>query len=260
MTKRSATRRLAAMRKLWVLLLVAISGIHCSTKTPEQFQDDKLLYEHALSLFNDHEFSDSIPFFESLRNRFPQSPYALDSELKIADAYFEQREWATAEASYQTFRTLHPTHEKIPYIIYQIGLTQFNRIPSSIDRDQTYTEKAIDSFHELSLSYPNAPQVQEAQKKMAECKRMLAERELYVANFYLRQSDYQAALLRLETVRANPDFGDLRSEATYKLGFAYYKLKDLEQAKKVLSALAGDTSAGKYQAEAKDLLAKIKSM
>ena len=118
---------------LWVVLALMIGG--CASKEPQDFAEDKTLYEHAMSLYEKRSYSDSIPFFESLYNRFPQSPYAIVSRLKVPDAYFERDDFLEAEVHYQSFRSLHPSHEQIPYVVFRIGMCHFKQIPGGPDRD-----------------------------------------------------------------------------------------------------------------------------
>ncbi|MFH1262087.1 MAG: outer membrane protein assembly factor BamD [Pseudomonadota bacterium] len=241
------------------VLALAISFAACSTVTPEKMTSDKPLYEHASKLFAERSYEESLKFFESLRNRFPQSPYLIDTELKIAEARYRKDDFAEAEVEFQNFRTLHPTNPKIPYVTYMIGMSRFNRIPGGVDRDQTQTERAIDVFEELLQKYPAAPEATQAQTLLTKCQHDLAAREMYVANFYLKRHDYSAALLRLASVRTNPDFKDFAVEASYKLGYARYKLNDVTGAKEVLTPLVSDPNAGEYGNKARNLLKRIAS-
>ena len=245
-------------RFFYVLLLGGL--LACGAKTPEQFVADKPLYEQAIKLFNDESYDDAVRFFESLRNRFPQSPYAIEAEIKIADAHFEKRDFVAAENGYQNFRSLHPTNRHIPYVIFRTGLCQVEQIPGSVDRDQAHTERTVEIFADFVTRFPNAPEVSEARKHLEASKRMLAKRELYVADFYLNQDAYRAALLRLEALHANTDFTDLQGEATYKLGFAYYKLKEAQKAKTLLSEVVRNPNASKYHDRARKLLNKIETL
>jgi outer membrane protein assembly factor BamD len=242
------------------LLILVVSLVGCSSVTPEKFTSDKPLYDYASRLFDKKDFTESITFFESLRNRFPQSPYLLDTELKIAQAKFEKEDFAESEVEFQNFRILHPTNVKIPYIVYMLGMTHYKRVPGGIDRDQTHVEKAITFFEELMRRWPASTEAAKAQPLVSECKRSLLERELYVANFYLKRDEYGAALQRLETVRSNPDFKDLSAEAAYKLGYAHYKLKNAAQAKEILERIVSDPDAKEYREKAKTLLKEVDSL
>lgn len=239
-------------KSFWTV--AALLVLACSSVTPEKFTSDKPLYEHASKLFAQKNYGEAIPFFESLRNRFPQSPYLLDTELKIGEARFEKGDYAEAEIDFQNFRLLHPTNPKIPFVTYMLGMTHFKRIPSGIDRDQTQTERALAVFEELSRRWPAVEQTAKAAPLLTRCKQDLLKRELYIADFYLKRKEYTAALGRLEGVRANPDFKELNAEATYKLGYAHYKMKNAEQAKEILGKLLQNPDGKKYHEKARELL------
>jgi outer membrane protein assembly factor BamD len=240
------------------LLLAALFLASCADKKPEQFTEDKSLYEYASRLYDEKEYTQAIPFFESLKNRFPQSPYLIDSKIKLADAKFHKGDYLEAEMEYDSFRSLHPTNAQVPYAIYQIGRTHYERVPGGIDRDLTHTQQALNSFNELIHRWPQNTYVAKAQPLAEKCKRQLAEREMYVANFYMKQKEYKAAAFRLESMSKDGSFVDLQSEAKYKLGLSYYKLKQMDQARSVLSEVSNASSAGKYRAKAQQLLQKIK--
>jgi outer membrane protein assembly factor BamD len=244
------------VRRLAFFGLALVLG-GCSVRKPEQFTEDKPLYEYAMKLYDKKDYEEAIPFLESLRNRFPQSPYALDVELKVADARYEKGDYAEAEVDYQTFRSLHPTNPKIPYVVYRLGLCHYKQIPKTIDRDQIHTERALEIFREVVSRWPIAPEAKEAQPLIVKCRRSLVSRDLYVASFYLKQKQYEAALVRLRELENQTEFEDLHAEATYTLGFAYYKLKETDQARRVLNSVASDTKAGEYASKAADLLKKI---
>ena len=85
---------------------------------------------------------------------------------------------------------------------------------------------------------------------------MLLGRDLYVANFYLKQKQYRAALLRLQSLYQTARFDDLQMEVAYKLGLVHHKLDQSEEARRILEEVANNPKAGKYQKRAKRLLSK----
>ena len=250
----------SAMSKFLAVFFVTLSLVGCAEKKPEQFVKDKPLFEYALRLFQKGNYDDAVSFFESLKNRFPQSPYAAESELKIADAHFAKEDFGEAEAGYENFRSLHPTHPKIPYVVFRIGMTHFKRIPSGIDRDPMHTERTLSVFGELVQRWPDSPEAKQAAPLVKKCERSLVEHEMYVVNFYLKQKQFEAALVRLKPLSRNEEFSDLRAEAAYKLGYTYLRLNNKGDAVHTLEELAQDPAAGKYAREARSLLEKARSM
>jgi outer membrane protein assembly factor BamD len=242
-----------------VLHIFALLAISCATVAPESFLKDKELFDHANMLYDRKSYSDSIPFYESLRNRFPQSPYAKESTMKIADAYFEAEDYLEAEISYQTFRSLYPTGDEIPHVVYRLALTHYEQIPGGSGRDQSHTQNAITYFEELKNRWPNSEEAKNSEEKFMKAKRKMIEQELYVVDFYLNQNKYEASLVRLKQLSKNKEFPNVRYEALYKMGYAYYELKNFEEAKESLAKVAAADEAGKYQSKAKSLIAKIQS-
>ncbi|QJA05472.1 outer membrane protein assembly factor BamD [Thermosulfurimonas marina] len=159
--------------------------------------------------------------FEEIRDRYPDSPYALWAELKLADCKFFAGKYLEAVVLYQEFEKLHPTNEAVPYVIFQIG-TCYYRLMLSPDRDQTNTRKAIEAYERLIKTYPDAPYVYEARRRIARARERLAEHELYVARFYYRTGGYRAAYYRLLYLLDN--YPETRAAAkARRLVYTYYR-------------------------------------
>ncbi len=160
--------------------------------------------------------------FQEIRDRYPDSPYALWAELKLADCKFFAGKYLEAAVLYEEFEKLHPTNEAIPYVIYQIG-TSYYKMMLSPDRDQTYTHKAIEAYERLLRSYPDSPYVYEARKRIAEARERLAQHELYVARFYYRTKRYRAAYYRLLYLLENYPETTTAQKARQKIDLYYQK-------------------------------------
>lgn len=229
----------------------------CAPQKPENFKEERALFAYAEKLYADENYSDSIPYYESLRNRFATSPLAIESELRIADAYYEANKNDEAEVAYQSFRTLHPTHPKVTHVVYRLAMTHRKRAPKSVDRDQVQTELALGLFRELLAQWPQSEEAKLAAPEIEKLRKRLVEKELYVGNFYLRQKKYEAAIGRLAPVRDNSEFPVLQAEAAYKMGLAHYKLKQYSEAKALLKAVETFPEAGEFKEKAKELLGDI---
>ena len=106
---------------------------------------------------------------------YPFSKYAILAELKIADAHFRLEEYEDAIFAYESFESLHPRNEAIPYVIYQIGLCYFKQV-DTIDRDQTTAKKALDTFGRLKKQFPNSPYTRNAGSRVKKCLKSLVGR------------------------------------------------------------------------------------
>lgn len=185
------------------------------------------LFEAGNDAMREKDYVTASGYFSKLKDNFPFSPYAVESELSLADCYFLDEEWGLAAEAFKEFEALHPRHEAIPYVLFNIGMASLNGYPS-IDRPSTQVEEAYSYFQRLSESYPNTEYAEVAREKMAECRRLMAEHEMFYADFYYRMERYTSALTRYQVViRDFSDVPDLYEHAQVKAKAAF--VKDREQ-------------------------------
>jgi outer membrane protein assembly factor BamD len=195
--------------KPWLLVgamvLLVISG--CAWfDTKQEKTDEELIYD-GIDYFEAGNYKKAIDAFERLRDWYPFSRYAILAELKIADAYFNQKSFAEAIIAYEEFEQLHPRNEAIPYVIYRVGRSYLNQI-DTIDRDQTNALKALETYQRLVQQYPDDAYASMAKSDMVSCYQSLAGHEFYVAVFYYKNNKYRAAKTRFLAVVENyPDVG-----------------------------------------------------
>lgn len=189
--------------------------------------------------FDDAErYEVSIQKYNDVKNKFPYSSYALLAELAIADVNYKRESYAEAQIAYQNFRDLHPKHAKIDYVIFKTGMSYFMQLPDTIDRDLSLANDAIYSFKDLINNYPQSEYVKEAKEKREKAFIMLAEKEIYVADFYFKQELYDSALIRYENAYTKyPGFG-LDPRALLGAVRSAAKLSDTKKKKQYSQILA----------------------
>jgi len=201
--------------------LVLISALTGCSYVTGLFDDSKdvepveVLVQNGVDAFEDGDYRAAQENFQKLKDWYPFSQYVILAELKIADAHYHLEEYDEAVFAYQEFIDLHPNNEAVPYALYQIGLCYFNRI-DTIDRDQTHTRKALDTFRQLQRQYPNSPYAEKAADPVNRCLKSLAGNEFYIGMFYYKSERYKAALNRFRAVVVKyPDVGIHREALEY---------------------------------------------
>lgn len=184
---------------LVLILVLAVPSIlsGCSGKSVDETDPAQLFKEANEDISSDHYLL-AIDKLKMIKNKYPYSNYALDASLRLADVYFMQESFAEAALAYESFRDLHPKHPKVSYAMFRVGLSYFNDAPTNVARDLTVAQKAQDAFNEFLHRFPTDPNVEEAKKDLAESRRLLAAKELYVGNFYFRRRLYDSAKKRFE--------------------------------------------------------------
>ncbi len=189
--------------KLLLLVVILTFTFGCSTvkgwfaKKKKDAPPD-VLAEEGLKELKGKKYEDAIDTFEKVKDRYPYSEQALLAQIKLADAYFYKKKYDEALQAYKDFEKLHPTNKGVPYCIYRQGLCYY-RQRTTIDRDQTFTTKAMEEFRRLKKKFPQSEYIPKADKYLAQCRKDLGEHDYYVAEFYYKTKRYQAALDRYQT-------------------------------------------------------------
>ncbi|MDR1490055.1 MAG: outer membrane protein assembly factor BamD [Desulfovibrio sp.] len=157
------------------------------------------LFEAGNDAMRDKNYVGASKYYSKLKDLFPFSPYAVEAELSLADCYFLDEEWPAAVDAYKEFESLHPRHQAIPYVLFNIGMASMNGYPS-IDRPSDPIVEAYSYFQRLIESYPNTEYAAVSAEKMKECRKLMAEHELFYADFYYRMGRYASALARYKVI------------------------------------------------------------
>lgn len=169
------------------------------------------------------DYRQAITYFTKLKDRFPFSPYTTAAELALGDAYFLSEQYEAAAQTYLEFESLHPGHEAIPYVLFQIGMSYFNQF-ETIDRPAENLELALQYFTRVGQSYPGSAQARDVPPLIEQTRTHMAEHELYVADFYWRRGTYGPAWQRYRSVAQNfSDIPEIAEYAQRQADFAYYR-------------------------------------
>ena len=189
-----------------LLLLIAfiflVSGCAWwkSKDTPKS--NPETLYQKGYDDYKKGRYERAIDNFQRLKDEYPLNDLAILAELGIADSHFSMEEYGYAETAYNDFVNLHPANEKLPYVMYKIGMCHYNRL-LTLDRDQTETWKALSEFEKLIARFPTSKFSFMAEKNVRECKRRIAEHDYYVGEIYFKMKKYKAAMKRFENIVKN---------------------------------------------------------
>jgi len=237
---------------LLCLLLTACGGskVKPETSAEKYFREGEKYFESGL-------IEDAIASWEKVRDTFYSPELSMLAELKIAEAYYVSKRYEEAALAFQDFLKQHPNDFRAASILYRMGLCYYQQILAP-DRDQTSTRNALQTFQELTRRFPDDPQTQEAGYLILRCRTRLAEHEVYVGHYYLKQKDYLPAIKRLKGILDSfPDYY-YRDEAYFYLESAYLKTKQIDAAKAIFKKLAEEFPASDYTDDGKDLLEEYK--
>lgn len=183
-----------------LILFCAIFLFSCATKRPGGSTEAEILFKEAKDLISKSRYIRANEKLNAIRSQFPYSYYATHAELLQADILFSQENYAEAASAYILFRDFHPKHSELGYVIFRISESFYRQLPSTFDRDLTAGIEAIKYFKELIQSYPSTEYVKDAQTRINQIEAMIEQKEIYIADFYFRTKDYEAAKARYEDI------------------------------------------------------------
>lgn len=194
-----------------VYLIILLSGCANSAQKEEaeaQLTAD-ILYAQARSALDSGDYTRAIIEYKTLEARFPFGVYGQQTIFDLAYAHYKNAEPELAISSADRFIELHPLNTNVDYAYYLKGLVNFNQGSSittrflPIDKSQRDASSALTSFEDFAVllkRFPNSRYVVDAKLRMTYLRNILAQHEINVAQYYMRQSAFLAAANRARYV------------------------------------------------------------
>ncbi len=146
----------------------------------------------------------------SLKDRYPLGPYATLSELKYADSFYFNGEFAEAALQYEGFIRNHPGSAEAAYAKLQAARSQAHAAKSD-GRDRTPWKRALTLYDELIQNHSNTPLAQTARAERTAVVNELQAYDKEIIAFYKKVGNQQAVEARRKLFtkswasRANPN-------------------------------------------------------
>jgi outer membrane protein assembly factor BamD len=212
--------------KLTLFALLMIFLWACSTDKPEGKSEAEILYKEAEELMKADRFILATEKLNLIKTQHPYSFYATPAELLQADILYEQENYIEAAAAYLLFRDFHPRHEKIPYVVFKIADSYYKQIPDTIDRDLEPALEALKYYDEVIQKYGDTSYRQNAEGRIQKAKKMLRQKDEYIADFYFRTKEFSAARYWYLDILENHQEPKTRNHAMLRTILATSKLKE----------------------------------
>ena len=240
-----------------VLLLLATMLGACSLFDKDAVAPDEpadKLYNEGLYLLNQKkEPKEAAKKFEEVDRQHPYSEWARKSLIMSAYAYYEAGAYDDCVNSARRYVTLHPGSPDAAYAQFLIGSSYFDQIPE-ISRDQTRTEKAVESLEEVSRKYPNSEYAVAAKRKIEMARDQLAGKEMEVGRWALQRREYTGAINRFKVVVTRYQRTRHVEEALMRLTEAYMALGIVDEAQTSAAVLGHNFPESRWYKDAYTLM------
>ncbi len=221
------------LRPLCLSLCVALLACAAPQKTGSYTENARIAYEAGLEAFEDDDCLTAEPMFRDLRANYPYTRYAALAELREADCLAKGGKHEEAIAIYQRFARVRASHEDVPYARFKAAESQFDQIPEewflsppAHERDMRAARDALNDLRRFLLDFPFDERSGQASRMEQQTLKLLAQHELYVAEFYLTREYPKAAIKRIETMLVLYEGSGYEPQALLLVGRTQLMLKD----------------------------------
>jgi outer membrane protein assembly factor BamD len=251
--KRSHESRRRSCRRGIVIPVAAVllSGCTILGGRPSTVAPAATLYDSGERLLLLDKYEQAREQFALLAERHPESDLAPVSRFLVGETYFRAKDFEKAVPEFETFVTLYPGHQIADLGQYRLARSYFDQMPT-LERDQRITAQALAEFRRLIRLYPESRYAPDAIVKIEACRLRLAQKELWIAAFYVRQGKYESALPRFDTVIKDYGRTQAAPEALYQKADALGRLGRTDEAASVLKRLVEEFPASEWSRRARE--------
>ena len=222
-------------------LLVLLGG--CETlsdffrQRPQALPPASELYAEGETQLNKSRFEEARTAFRKVAERHPQSSYAPRARFLIGEAYYREGQFDKAIKEFEAFMSFYPRHEISDLVQFRLAMSYYDQM-KPVEQDQEITRKSMEAFRVLVREYPESRYAADALAKIDICRGRLAQKELWVAAYYINQGNLSAARPRLEKVVKEYPRTLVVPEALYRLGEVYQNDGRTEDAQRLFRQAA----------------------
>lgn len=251
-SRRSRTR----MGVLALIAVLSSGGCGYFSTRPDTLPPPAKLYEEGerdlLKARNEAARDSLVKILE----RHPESELVPRARFLVGESYYREQDYEGAAREFESFMTLFPGHPIADLVQYRLARSYFDQIPT-VERDQAVTTKALAEFQKLLKQYPESRYAPDAIVKIEACRLRLAEKELWVADYYVRRSNHQGALQRYDVILKEYGRTAVAPQALFLKAEALIQLGRTEEAASTLKRLVEEYPATEWARRARERQAKL---
>jgi len=209
------------------------------TQLPETILPADELYSKGEYQLSRASYEDARTEFKRIVERHPDSSLAPRARFLIGEAYYREGEFDKAIMEFEAFMAFYPGHLIADLAQYRLAMSYYDQM-KPVEQDQALTAKALEAFKKLVREYPQSRYAPDALGKIDICRGRLAQKELWVANYYYKQGNTGAARPRLEGLLKDYPRTLVVPEALFLMAEIHRQEGRPDQAQRLLRRLADE--------------------
>jgi len=232
------------MRVALVFLLLVLNGcsaVNWLRPAPTPILPAEELYQIGENEMGKRRYEEARKNFRRIVERHPNSSLAARARFLIGEAFYREAEFDKAAKEFETFVAFYPRHQIADLVQFRLAMSYYDQI-KPIEQEQVFAQKAMDQFKKLVKEYPESRYATDGIAKIEVCRGRMAQKEVWVAAYYLNQGNPGGARQRLEKVIKDYPRAPVMPEALSLLADVNFSDGRDKEALELLRQVASDYS------------------
>lgn len=249
---------------LWMAALVFAAGCGGARQQAPPTgvaQPDRFLFDRGVAALKEREWTNARTYFQQVVDGYPQSPVRPDAKLGMGDAYLGENtpeSLVSAANEFREFLQFYPTSPRADYAQYKLAMSHFQQMRAP-DRDQSETRAALAEFDVFFQKFPDSALMPEVKQNWRTARDRLSEASYRVGLLYYRLRWDPGAISRFqEVLKEDPAYGG-RDAVYFYLAESLARSDKKAEAIPYLERLLTEFDRSEFLEEARVRLQALKS-
>ena len=184
-------------RNIYIILLIALIATSCGEYDALlKSTDFDLKKQKVYEYYDAGKYVKVTELLSQILPRYKATEEAEQLNWINSQATFRLMEYELAETYFMNFADLYPLSINAEEAQYMAAMCNYNLSPRA-ELDQSFTNKAVESFTIFISRYPNSKWLEECKTKRKEMQEKLVEKSYISARLYYDMGEYRAATVSL---------------------------------------------------------------
>ncbi len=197
------------------------------------------LYAQGEKELDRRRYEEARQAFQKIVERHPNTSFAPRARFLLGEAYYREGEFEKAIKEFETFMSFYPRDQIADLVQYRLAMSYYDQM-KPVEQDQGLTVRAVEQFRKLVKEFPDSRYATDALAKIEICRGRLAQKEVWVANYYITQGNAKGARQRLELVLKEYPRSLVVPETLWLLADVNFREGKLDEATGLLRRLANE--------------------
>ena len=237
------------LQKTFLIFILVLSLLSCSKKDIEYEPKDKVnpytLYQEGFELFERGDYFYAEKKFTEAELNFEIIEFAAKSAIMSSYSLYGINFYSEALTNLERYLKKYPTDNNVMYAHYLMAVIHYEQIKDE-KKDLRPLLKAKDKFLFLLSEYPNTDFSLDAKFKLDLIADILASKEIYLANYYIKKEKWIPAINRLKVIINDYNETIYVEEALHRLVEVHYKIGLTKEAQKYAKLLGYNYKSSKW--------------